>query len=202
MRLLRPDRYVGDPWLSGTLHDLDRALLHLDFGDPCAYPDCPSIRNLWLHGLVVDVTLLGGALLLGALAGSAAGRWCAGRRGTAVARGLEAAAMLFYCAPPYIVAYVALLLFDPFFGVLPVRLLVDPNRFGEPFATVPDFVRGMALPWLIAAAPVAAACLRLTLAMTAEAADEDYLRTALAKGVDPGTALRRHAGPAARASVA
>jgi peptide/nickel transport system permease protein len=60
----------------------------------------------------------------------------------------------------------------------------------------------MALPWIVAAAPVAGACLRLTVGMTAEATGEEYMRTALAKGLDPRVAVRRHAAPASRAAVA
>jgi peptide/nickel transport system permease protein len=184
IRALRPELYGGEAWLSGTLHDVNRALLHLDFGGYCG-PTCPTIHDEWAAGVLVDVTLLGGAILLGAVA----------------ARGVEAGAMLFYCAPPYVVALLALLVFDPYFGVLGVPFLVDPNRFGEPFTDVPGFLRGMLLPWVICAAPVAAACLRLTVAMTAEAMDEDYVRTALAKGLSRHTAIRRHAGPAARPVV-
>ena len=37
LRILRPDLYPpGDPLLGGIVHDLDRALLHLDLG--CAPP--------------------------------------------------------------------------------------------------------------------------------------------------------------------
>ena len=41
LRILRPDLYPpGDPLLGGIVHDLDRALLHLDFG--CAPPGGPG----------------------------------------------------------------------------------------------------------------------------------------------------------------
>jgi peptide/nickel transport system permease protein len=49
---------------------------------------------------------------------------------------------------------------------------------------------------------VAAASLRPTVALTAEALDEDYVRTALAKGLTRPLAIRRHASPVARVAVA
>jgi peptide/nickel transport system permease protein len=202
IRYLRPELYGGESWLDGTTGDLRRFFLHLDFGESCMYVGCPKIHDLWTRGVFVDLALLAGALLIGAVGGSLLGAWCAGHRGSVAARFLEAMAMLFFCAPVYVVGYLALLTFDPYFGVLPIHILIDPNRFGEPFANVHEFFTGMALPWLICAAPIGAACLRLTIALTTEARDEDYVRTAIAKGLPPRKAVRKHAGPVSRVSVA
>ena len=38
-------------------------------------------------------------------------------------------------------------------------------------------------------------CLRLTLALAREITQEDYVRTAMAKGLTPNRVLRRHVGP-------
>src|SRR5215213_1624179 len=165
------------------------------------YAATPRLDDLWARGLFIDITLLAGALVIGGFGGHFAGRWCAAHRGSMAARGLEAAAMLFYCAPPYVVGFLALLAFDPFFGVLPLGFLIDPTRFGKPFPDVTHYLRGMLLPWLICAAPVAAASLRLTVALTAEALDEDYVRTAFAKGLRRDVAIRRHASPVSRVAV-
>lgn len=204
IRALRPDTpaYQGTPWLTGTWHDVSRALLHLDFGVTCMYTGCPRLHDLWVQGLFIDVALLMGALLIGAVGGYLIGRWCAAHRGSVVARGTEAAAMVLYCAPPYVVGFLMLLAFDPFFGVLPISFLIDPDRFGKPFPDLPHFLRGMILPWLVCAGPIAAASLRLTIALTAEAFDEDYVRTALAKGLPRSLAIRRHAAPVSRVAVA
>jgi peptide/nickel transport system permease protein len=110
--------------------------------------------------------------------------------------------MLFYCAPPYVVGYLALLAFDPYFGVLPLPFLIDAQRFGKPFPDAPHYFAGMLLPWMICAAPVAAAALRLTVGLTVEAMHEDYVRTALAKGLSRERAIRRHASPQSRIAVA
>jgi peptide/nickel transport system permease protein len=202
IRFLRPELFRGQPWLRGTWDDVTGVLFHLNAGVTCMYAGCPKIHDLWTRGLFIDLSLLAGALLLGTVIGTAAGLWCTSHRGTLRARAAEALAMLFYCLPPYVAGYLALLLFDPFFGVLPLPFLVDPNRFGEPFANPSQYFRGMVLPWLICAAPIAGACLRLTLALTTEALGEDYMRTALAKGLRFNRAVRVHGGPAARVSVA
>ena len=50
--------------------------------------------------------------------------------------------MVLYCAPPYVLGFLMLLAFDPFFGVLPLSFLIDPSRFGKPFPDLPHFLRG------------------------------------------------------------
>ena len=49
------------------------------------------------------------------------------------------------------------------------------------------------MPWLVLAAPLAAMCHRMTRASVAEALDEDFIRTARAKGVTQKRVMRRHA---------
>jgi peptide/nickel transport system permease protein len=203
IRFFRPDipSYAGQSWLEGTWQDVSRALGHLDFGVTCMYNGCPRLHDLWVNGLFIDVTLLAGALLIGAVGGFLGGRWCAAHRGSVPARVMEAVAMILYCSPPYVLGFLVLLAFDPFFGVIPVPLLIDPSRFGKPFPDAPHYIRGMILPWLVCAGPVFAAALRLTVSLTAEALDEDFVRTALAKGLPRTVAIQRHAAPVSRVAV-
>src|SRR4029078_9088007 len=48
---------------------------------------------------------------------------------------------------------------------------------------------------IVLAAPLGAMCMRLTLSITREAMQEDFVRTAEAKGVHPNDIVRRHAAP-------
>jgi peptide/nickel transport system permease protein len=56
------------------------------------------------------------------------------------------------------------------------------------------WLRTLLVPWLVLAAPLAGMCLRLTLATAREITDEDYIRTAVAKGLPLGRVMRRHVG--------
>ena len=79
LRILRPDLYPpGDPVLGGIVHDLDRALLHLDLG--CAPPGgtgsgarpsgtCLPVRVLWQRGMAADIWLLVGSIVVGGVGG-------------------------------------------------------------------------------------------------------------------------------------
>ena len=58
------------------------------------------------------------------------------------------------------------------------------------------------MPWIVAAAPLAAMCMRLVVALLREQEGTDHVRTAIAKGVPHKRVIRRHAGPFARAATA
>jgi peptide/nickel transport system permease protein len=128
--------------------------------------------------------------------------WCASRPRSRGARLLEAAAMLGLCAPVYVVGLGLLMLFTPTFGLLHVPWLFDPNSYASPLDRPLDWLRSLAVPWLVAAVPLAAGCLRLTMATTIDALDEDYVRTGIAKGLSHRQVVRRHAAPAAYPTVA
>ena len=202
MRALRPEQYPGQATVAGLFSDVNRALLHLDFGGACMFAGCPPIRRMWLDGIWVDLLLLAGGVAFGVAFGVLGGLWCASRRGTRSARTLEWFATLLYCAPVYAIGMGLLLLFAPPFGLVELPYFFDPDSYAPPLENPWDFVRSMILPWLVVGAPLGAAILRLTLALTVETLGEDYVRTAAAKGIPHAKVVRRHAGPPTYVSVA
>jgi peptide/nickel transport system permease protein len=202
MRALRPEEYPGTPFWTGLEHDLDRSLLHFDFGEACMFRGCPKVRDLWARGYAADLWLLGGGLLFGVVGGVAAGVWCATRPRTVGARLLESAAMLAFCTPVYVVGLGLLLLFSPAFGVWHVPLFFDPHSYAPPLSDPWDGLRSLVVPWLIVGAPLGAMCLRLTVTLTRDELHETYVQTAIAKGLAHPRVVRRHAAPAAYASIA
>jgi peptide/nickel transport system permease protein len=206
LRVLRPDLYPpGDPLLGGIVHDLDRGLLHLDFG--CAPPggktgttakpsgSCLPVRVLWQRGRAADIWLLGGAIVIGAVGGVLGGLWCVGHPRTLLARALQTSAALAYCAPVYVVGLCLLYLFNPVWGVVHLPFFFDAApHWASPFASPWTWLRALLVPWLVLAAPLAGMCLRLTESLAREVAQEDYVTTAMAKGVKPRTVVRRHVG--------
>jgi peptide/nickel transport system permease protein len=212
LRILRPDLYPsGDPLPAGIVHDLDRAL-HLDLG--CAPPggtgsgakpsgNCMPVRVLWQRGMAVDLWLLAGSIVFGVVGGVLGGLWCAGHPRTLRARALQTGAVLAYCAPVYVVGMSLLYLFHPVSGIFHIPGFFDAEpRWASPFTDPWTWLRTLLVPWLVLAAPLAGMCLRLTLAMAREITQEDYVRTAVAKGVTTNRVLRRHVGlPAVGATV-
>jgi ABC-type dipeptide/oligopeptide/nickel transport system permease component len=133
--------------------------------------------------------------------GVTAGGWCAAHRGTVRARALEWVAMVLFCLPPWVAGYGALLLFEPTFGAVKVPLFFSVHVYQEPYQDLWDWFRALLVPWVVAGLPLFGACLRLTLAGTREAMDEEFMRTASAKGLPHEVAVRRHGRPAAMPTV-
>jgi peptide/nickel transport system permease protein len=195
-RILRPDLYPGEPFLPGLWHDVDRAFLHLDFGCAGILAGCPQIHDLWVNGLAWDLWLLGGGLVLGTAGGIFGGIWCARRPRSLSARGLETAAMVAYCAPVFFVGLFVLWMFNPIYGLIPLPAFFDAEpKWINPWDAPWDWFRQLVVPWTVLGAPLGAMCLRLTLSETREALDEDFVRTAAAKGVRHAKVVRRHAAP-------
>jgi peptide/nickel transport system permease protein len=196
-RVLRPDLYdPGESMVAGVVADLRRVFLHLDFGHACNWHGCPPIHQMWTRSAAWDLWLLGGALLIGLGVGVLAGVWCATRPRSLAARLVEGAAMVLYCAPVYVVAMLVLKLFNPTFGMLPLPAFFDAEpRWVSPWGAPWDWFRQLLVPWLVLAAPLAAMCLRLTLAHTIEALDEEFVRTAIGKGLRRRRVVGRHAAP-------
>jgi peptide/nickel transport system permease protein len=182
---------------------LERALLHLDFGEACGWPGCPSVRELWTLGWVADISMLLGTVVIGVGGGFVLGLWCAGRTGSRRARVVENAASVLYCAPVYVIGFGTLMLFHGSFGVLPLPYFFDAAPvWASPFRSPWDWLRTMLVPWLVAAAPLTAMCLRLVVVLMREQMESDPIRTAVAKGVDHRRVLRHHAGPFAYPATA
>ena len=202
MRVLRPEQYPGQATWSDLYSDVDRALLHFDFGCATMFAGCPPVRRLWLDGIWADLLLLAGGLAFGVAFGVLGGLWCASRPRTRSARAMEWLSSVLYCAPVYVIGLGLLLLFAPPFGLLDFPWFFDPDSYAPPLVNPWDFFRSMLLPWIVVGAPLGAAILRLTQTLAIEALGEDYIRTAEAKGVPHPRVVRRHAGPPTYVSVA
>jgi peptide/nickel transport system permease protein len=158
---------------------------------------------MWLRGYAADVWMLFGTVAIGVGAGFSLGLWCAGRAGSRRARIVEGASVILYCAPAYVVGTGVLLLFHGTFGWLPLPYFFDAAPiWASPLSSPWDWFRTLLVPWLVAAAPLAAMCLRLVVALIREQEGTDPLRTAIAKGVPHKRVIRRHAGPFAHAATA
>ena len=197
---LRPDLHAGDDRIIFVqLADyLQSAFLHGDFGQSST--SNREVSELLRQGLPADLCVLVGALVLGLGLGIAGGAYCAAKPRTLWSRLLEGAAALFMIAPVYVVALILLLLFGAGLGM--VGFLAHIPTAYVPFSESPlRWAGALLVPWLVLGLPLAGVSLRMMLASMREVLDEDYLRTAYAKGLRPSTVLRRHAVPSAVAPV-
>jgi peptide/nickel transport system permease protein len=146
-----------------------------------------------------DLSVLFGALVFGVGAGVAAGAVCAQRPGTLLSRALQGVATVLLCAPVYVVGLLVILVFGRSVGgPIPIGL-VAPNTYVGLTEEPLTWLNAMFVPWLVAGAPLAAMCLRMTRASLPEVVDADFVRTATAKGLPPGQVTARHTLPVALA---
>jgi peptide/nickel transport system permease protein len=198
---LRPDLRTGDHrMIFVALADyLQNAFIHFDFGRSAT--GGREVAQVIREGLPADLSLLVGGMAFGLLAGAVGGAYCAARPGTVPARALETLAALAMCAPVYVVGLSLLLLFGAGLGIAVDHGLAIPTDY-TPFHESPlRWAAGLLAPWVVLGLPVAGQCLRMMRSSMTEVLDEDYLRTAMAKGLRRRTVVRRHAVPSALAPV-
>lgn len=153
-------------------------------------------------GFAADVWLLGGALVLGVLGGLAGGTVLARRPGTPGAWALNGLIAVFIASPVYWLGYVVLIALGPRTGAfVEVPFVSDVGDYVAPTEDPIGFLQAMWVPWLLAAAPLAAACARMGASQLREVGGEDFVRTARGKGVPERRVTTRHALPAAAAPV-
>jgi peptide/nickel transport system permease protein len=107
--------------------------------------------------------------------------------------------MVFLCAPVYVVGLSLLLLFGA--GIAFTGIGVIPLKYVPFEEGAVEWLGSLIVPWIVLGLPLAAACERMMNSSMREVLHEEFIRTALAKGVSRTRMLRRHAVPAAVAPV-
>ena len=153
-------------------------------------------------GFPVDVQLIVVGMVLGTLMGVLAGRWCAAYPRTWSTRSLHGLIAVLLSCPPYFLAFLVLIWFSWNTGDYKLPFVSGQGDY-RPFGSDPlGFLRSMWVPWLVVGLPLAALVSRIAEASVGEALDEDFVRTASAKGVPAQRVLNRHALPVAIPAVA
>ncbi len=165
-------------WLSG--------LARGDLGPSFKYRG-RSVNEVLAAGAPASAAIGVVALEIAALGGIAAGAAAAARRGGAVDHAVLAVSSLLGAIPSFAVAAGLAALFCLGLRWFPVAGWGSPSH--------------LVLPALALAAPHAAAIARLTRASLLETLEQDFIRTARAKGVPETAVLVRHALPPALAPV-
>lgn len=201
-RLARPEIYQFDDrsvW-AALIDYLNRVFLHFDFGVSFDAGN-DNIAELIRQRFGADVSLVAGAIFIGVIGGMAGGAVCAARPRSLLARALFAGATIALCAPVYWIGLVAVFLFGPDYGLFELPFFVTLGSYTplteNPFA----WAHSLLAPWLIAALPLGAMVLRMTRSAMVGALEEEFVRTAVAKGLSDRAVLRRHARPVATAPV-
>jgi peptide/nickel transport system permease protein len=197
---LRPEAFQFDerPTLEQLGDYLYQAFIHFELGNSFQRPN-PPVSGMLRQGLPADLWLLFGGMAFGLLLGMTAGAYVGSRPRKPLSRAIEAVSMFFLCAPVYVVGLSALLLFGVGIAVTGIGFI--PVKY-VPFEESPvRWLGSMIVPWIVVGLPLAAVCERMMNSSLREVLHEEFIRTALSKGISNRRMLRRHAVPAAAAPV-
>ncbi|MBT5266130.1 MAG: ABC transporter permease [Rhodospirillaceae bacterium] len=115
------------------------------------------------------------------------GVWAAWRSGTWVDRSIMVFAVLGFSVPVFVIGYVLIYVFSLKFGWFPVQ---GYKAIGDGFL---PFLRSIALPTIALGVVYVALIARISRASMLEVLNEDYIRTARAKGQVERKVMMRHA---------
>jgi peptide/nickel transport system permease protein len=197
---LRPEAFQFDerPTLEQLADYLYQAFVHFELGNSFQRPN-PPVSGMLRQGLPADLWLLFGGMAFGLLLGISAGAYVGSRPRKPLARAIEAVSMFFLCAPVYVVGLSALLLFGVGIAVTGIGFI--PVKY-VPFEESPvRWLGSMIVPWIVVGLPLAAVCERMMNSSMREVLHEEFIRTALSKGISNRRMLRRHAVPVAASPV-
>ncbi len=156
---------------------------------PClgySFQQGQTVLSLLGETFPVTFSIAIGAGLLWFISGVAAGTVSALRHGTAVDRTVMGISIVGVSAPAYLVGLLGILVFGFRLGWLPTSGYVSISNPGQ-------WAEHLILPWCALAFISAAIYARLTRSQMLDALDEDYVRTARAKGLRERRVIGRHA---------
>ncbi len=170
---------------SGVVQECDAPCLGFSFKD-----DRPVLDVLKSH-VPVTVSLILGYSVIVLTVGVFVGSMAARRRGTAGDRALMSSTLVLSSVPYYIVALMAALYLTIFYQVLPRGGWTPPSESPGKWAL------GLLTPWLVLGLYSCTQYARFSRGSMVETLNEDYIRTARAKGVSDRSITYKHAMRAA-----
>lgn len=189
---------LNEPMLAQYLHFLGGLIAGRNYGSGTAVFHCPApclgysfregdtVLHLITQALPVTIGVASGAFVLWMVLGIATGIFTATHRGTVADRLVMGAALIGYSLPVFFIGLLLLV-----FVVIRWQLLPYPAY--APLQQAPvQWLQALVLPWVSLAVVYAAFYTRLVRSEVLEVMNQDYIRTARAKGMPHRVLLWRH----------
>jgi peptide/nickel transport system permease protein len=155
-------------------------------GDIECYYSCGSLRDAFVQALPVTISLVAGAGLIAVGVGIGLALICVRHRGRWQDRLITTVATAVYSVPSLVLAALLWAFLSYKWGLFPregyVRLRDSPW----------GWAKHLFLPWIAAALPFAGAYTQVVRASLLDTVEQDWVRTARAKGLSEKRVLRRH----------
>lgn len=174
--------FVGRTYGSGTAT--------FECNVPClgySFRNGEAVTDSIMTALPVTIYLAVGAFVLWMLVGIFTGIYAAKHRGRWQDRAIMGITLIGYSLPVFFIGLLLLIFVIVRFNLLPYPSYVSPTT------NILQFLQTMILPWISLAILYAAYYTRLTRSQMLDTMNEDYIRTARAKGLAERIVLRRHA---------
>jgi peptide/nickel transport system permease protein len=173
-------RYLGDilPFVGGD---------GVNFG--YSYQSNQAVLPQILQRMPATIFLTGGAVIIWLSIGIPIGMISAVKTGTWMDRLSMGIALIFISAPVYFFGLVALFLFDDSIGRFP---LLPGSGAYQDATTIWGKAEALIMPWFVLAASFAAIYARFLRGNLIDTLQEDYIRTARAKGLSERRVIFRH----------
>lgn len=192
----------GQPLYDVALDYVVTTYWHFDLGTSPAYYG-GSVSEVVKYTLPADLAMIGGGLAAGLAMGTLAGLACAAWPGSMISRALQIVGALVMSSPPYWFGFLVLIWFAPGTGyVLQIPFVSGLMDLDEGEYGLLGWLKALWIPCLLVGLPLAASVMRMVVLTLRDAAGEEFLRTAQAKGLSDRRVLLRHALPLAVAPVA
>lgn len=162
----------------------------LDFG--YSYRLGVPVFDLIMARLPATLLLTGTAFVLSLILGIVAGSMAAARVKKPSGSIIMALALVFYATPLFWVALMSVVVFSVYLGWLPAYGLYTVGAGHTGWVLVIDVAKHLVLPATTLALFFMAIYTRMTRTAMLEAAQQDYVKTARAKGLKPRLIQRRH----------
>ena len=202
---LRHEMGLDQPWIK-QFWDYVLQILHGDFGTSIISHEKVLTEFLTLFPATLELTLA--AMIFAIVFGVPAGVFAAVKRGGVFDQSLMGAALTGYSMPIFWWGLLLIMLVSGYWGLTPVSGRMDLiNYFYEPvtgFALIDsllsdqegaflDALHHMILPTIVLGTVPLAVVARMTRSSMLEVLEEDYVRTARAKGLSPLRVVGLHA---------
>jgi peptide/nickel transport system permease protein len=189
MKNLRAEYGLDQP-LPVQLWKYVSAVAHGDLGT--SYVRRQPVATVIMERLPNTLLLNAFALLVAAAGGILLGSVAARRPGSLGDSAVTVLAMLFYAVPQFWLGMVMVLVFGVWLGWLPPFGIETIGADYTGLARVGDIAQHIILPGMTLALYFLASYARLTRASMLEVADQDFVKTARAKGLSERLVARRH----------
>jgi peptide/nickel transport system permease protein len=186
---LRQEMGLDRPWYVQYWLYIRDLIFHFDFGR--SYQNNVDVREEIFTRLPATVSLAAGGAVVWLLVGIPIGILSAVKKGSLFERFAMVAALIAISAPVYWLGLVSIYLFSRDIGE--VAQIFDASGNYAPLTEDPvQWFSSLLLPWMVLATAYAAIYARFMRSNLIEVLNEDYIRTARAKGLTARRVVFRH----------